>query len=278
MFKNMPRAITISLESLLDRVFEESLASDLVSARQKLRVFVEDYKRREPDCDMTAFSKLVVEMLCNKLDRVSCVAYPRWANCAREQLCEEVERVGSVDVSNDEIIYQMLGAMGKCFVFGVYHGNIIHLPRSIALKIIARRSCADALRWLKEGLSPLVLELHLPHLHKKRMTEQLNIDAHLKIAEFMEEFTDVRGLYGASWYYDPCVKDISPHLAFFHDFSVSNGASIFNVGSDAAAITDAVCSSEKRRRLYEGGEYLPKRYARFWRSESIVQWAAKVGN
>ena len=182
---------------------------------------------------------------------------------------------GFIDISDDEVLYQLLGAMGKCFVFGVYHGNIINLPRRTALRIMRNNFGRYAVSLLRSGLSPKVVTVHLPVLQGKKLSPELNVESHLKIAELLEQEPNLQGVYGASWYYDPKVSRISPNLKFLRDFSLLNGAMIFKVGPDKAAIADAICKSQTRKKLYQKGLYCPTRYARYWPREEFLKWASK---
>jgi len=81
------------------------------------------------------------------------------------------------------------------------------------------------------------------------------------------------GSFAASWFYDPAVVRISPHLAYLREIPESGGARILLVSTGPDAVGNALSKSTTRRRLYEAGEYVPKIYMIVWPREKQKAWA-----
>ncbi|MEW6760125.1 MAG: hypothetical protein AB1437_04820 [Pseudomonadota bacterium] len=81
------------------------------------------------------------------------------------------------------------------------------------------------------------------------------------------------GSFAASWFYDPAVARVSPHLAYLREIPESGGAHMLLISSGPDAVGNAVSKSATRRRLYEAGEYEPKIYMIVWPKEKQKAWA-----
>lgn len=91
------------------------------------------------------------------------------------------------------------------------------------------------------------------------------------VAGMLRIHPDVKGLYGGTWFFDPALKEVSPHLAHIRELPEANGARFFF--QDVSIDTGALEKSSTRRRLYEQGKYLPKRYAMVWPRQDLINWA-----
>jgi hypothetical protein len=124
------------------------------------------------------------------------------------------------------------------------------------------------------GFKPLY-ESHWDRRLARQFTEQEYNLCYLRIAELLELNPDVRGMFGASWWFDPQVRTIAPELEFLRRVPEANGARIFRVGQHEAALRDATTFSRKRRELYERGEYKPERFMLVWAREDLLGWAKR---
>lgn len=89
------------------------------------------------------------------------------------------------------------------------------------------------------------------------------------VAELLRIWPESKGLIGASWYYDPRVRQISPNLAYLHDEPAKHGALIMKLtteGADSGALT----RSRHRQHLFEAGEYVPTTYLMVWPRRDIL--------
>ncbi len=100
-------------------------------------------------------------------------------------------------------------------------------------------------------------------------TPEGRIDMLKVVAAIMEWRPEYKALMGVSWYYDPVVAEISPHLAYVRSYLQENGASFFRGPPDRSK--NALLSST-RRRMWERGEYQPRKYLMVWTRDSLVAW------
>lgn len=258
---------------------EGLLLSDLSSARKKIGQLVSENKDQLPEKEWLLLSHDVIDCVVRQAIK-SGVNLPSEEKCWREfaysLLQKDEQEFGKSSLSNEETMYQLLGMMGKCYVFGIYHGSLIKMPKEVSLKLLKSHFGSAFGHVLRNGFSPLVIEIHLPKLYNKKLAPNLNNQSHKKISEFLHSRSDVKGVFNANWYYDPNVGKISPNLAYLSEFASTNGAMLVKLASDQSAIGDATSKSKTRRDKYEKGEYLPTRYARFWPAEQIIKWAETV--
>jgi hypothetical protein len=86
----------------------------------------------------------------------------------------------------------------------------------------------------------------------------------------------IRGLLATSWWYDPQMEQVAPHLAFLRQTGVAHGALVLRVGRTAGALKMALANSPHRQRLYDAGRYVPQNYALVWSRQSLVDLAAST--
>lgn len=255
---------------------EDLLRSELSVARKKLDNFVLENVSQLSDEAWLSLSNDVIACVVESASscKVEFTSEDRyWSDFSISLLEKDREEFGELSLSNEETVYQLLGVMGKCYVFGVYHGSVVKLPRRVTLKLLKSHFGKSCEFFIKKGLSPLVVEIHLPKLFNKKLSPILNTESHLKIAEFVNRNKSVKGVFNANWYYDPHVGKISPNLNYLSEFASTNGAMLVKMSSDKSAIGDATTKSKTRKEKYDRGEYLPMRYARLWPSEKILKWA-----
>lgn len=108
--------------------------------------------------------------------------------------------------------------------------------------------------------------LHIPM--NKNLTPEGRKRSYELISQLLQNNPDHKGLCGMSWYYDPKVQEISPHLSYLRDRPLSGGAKFFLIGPDSSK--GALYKSKKRRELFQNGEYLPRKYMMVWLSRELV--------
>jgi len=94
-----------------------------------------------------------------------------------------------------------------------------------------------------------------------------------RISELLEANPSVRGVYGASWWFDPRLEEVSPRIAFLRTLPESHGARVFRLGPDASSTQNALANSKQRRDLYERGQYTPINYILIWGRDDLIAWA-----
>jgi len=180
---------------------EELLLSDLSVARKRIGSFVSENQDQLSDEAWLSLSTELIECIVKSVSRgnVDISSEERyWRDFAHRLLERDRQEFGVVSLSNEETIYQLLGMMGKCYVFGIYHGSLVRLPKKISLKLLKNHFGNAFGTLLKSGLSPLVIEIHLPKLYNKKLTPYLNTESHLKIAEFLNRQSGIKGVFNAN--------------------------------------------------------------------------------
>lgn len=198
-----------------------------------------------------------------------------------ELLAARVERMllaaateGFPTFCEDEGIVAALCCAGHFVPLHTYHAQLTAVPRGLLWSVPWRETLRVAayLAVELEGTRP-VLEIHLPKLKAGRLLVEDYVNEHRRLARLLSSNRAVRGLYNSSWYYDPAVRGLSPHLGFLSEFASANGSLLVRVGSDPSSVQDATLKSAKRRAAYEAGTYVPTRYARLWSRRRLLAWA-----
>lgn len=82
------------------------------------------------------------------------------------------------------------------------------------------------------------------------------------------------GLWGASWFYDPQLAQISPRLSYLRARPSERGAIFIRLGSGSLHTQRAMQTSPTRRTLIASGVYRPVCYAMFWPRQDLLTWAS----
>ncbi len=99
--------------------------------------------------------------------------------------------------------------------------------------------------------------------------------AFMSMAESMASQPDIKGCLAAPWW---CSKDtvrVSPHLAWFREFLLDNGAYVADM-RPVDPHCGALARSATRERLYKEGRYRPRRALTVWPRASMLRWANRV--
>ena len=93
-----------------------------------------------------------------------------------------------------------------------------------------------------------------------------------RLAELLELNPHVKGWLSSSWFLDPALESISPHLSHLHKVPVENGGMLLFVCSDPTGSSGALSRSPTRRRLFAEGKYVPAIYMRIWPRRALIDW------
>ena len=89
-------------------------------------------------------------------------------------------------------------------------------------------------------------------------------------ARALRALPQAKGAFGTAWFYDPAVKQVSPRIAFAQDLQVGRGGYRLRIGSNEAAIANALATSAERRNRYKDGSYMPTDYAIIWSRRDLI--------
>ena len=96
-----------------------------------------------------------------------------------------------------------------------------------------------------------------------------------RIAEVLKLNPAVRGVAGVSWFYDPQVARISPHLAYVQA-PTSHGAFLVKMLTPPHDVANALIRSPTRKKLYVEGKYVPTCYLLAWPRGPLLAWAERL--
>jgi len=113
---------------------------------------------------------------------------------------------------------------------------------------------------------------HLDTRFTESFNEQGRLKAYARMADFMTRRPELRGIIGSTWYYDPNLERVSPHLRYLRAIFENNGALFHRDGPGAVHTERALAKSRTRRRAFEAGEYQPCCYTVVWARRDILRW------
>ncbi|MCP4348219.1 MAG: hypothetical protein GY795_22180 [Desulfobacterales bacterium] len=196
------------------------------------------------------------------------------------RIAEEIEKNnynGSYLYSNDKFCKDIAVCSMRLIPVGARKIHISGLSRRFLLK--------GGIPQFLKGLAYILFELKgikpmfQMHTDSKDpdLLKNFNEDgwekSYLRIAELLKADSKIKGVFGASWFYDPELEHVSPRLAYIRKMVINNGGEIFCVGSDDQAVKNATQKSMTRRKLYEEGKYLPTNYLLIWPRDRLINWS-----
>ena len=148
----------------------------------------------------------------------------------------------------------------------------LSLPGSAQIALKAKAPHV-ALRHLRHGVSDAWFAPHLELRYLDEFDETGWETTFRNVASLLRRHTDVAGVVGYSWFYDPKLETISPQLAYLRRRPADGGAFFLRGHTSEFDIKNATAKSQTRRRLYEAGQYTPVGYKMVWLRRDILSWA-----
>ncbi len=111
------------------------------------------------------------------------------------------------------------------------------------------------------------------------LTEEDERHSYRLLASSMEMQPSIRGFMGSSWFADPSLARVSPHLAWISDWyreCVEYGAVWTDIG-EAHRDDGFLVGDRRRRRLYESGQWKPRLGLLLWARKDLLRWLARQG-
>ena len=146
------------------------------------------------------------------------------------------------------------------------------LPSSIQIALKAKAPHV-ALRHLRPSGPDAWFAPHLELRYLDEFDETGWETTFRNVASLLRRHTDVVGVVGYSWFYDPKLETISPQLAYLRRRPADGGAFFLRGHTSEFDIKNATAKSQTRRRLYEAGQYTPVGYKMVWLRRDILRWA-----
>lgn len=146
----------------------------------------------------------------------------------------------------------------------------------ISRSLLIRRGWRQAGKFMRvvascRGIKPF-LELHMHQRDTTDFNPEGWIATYENLADFLAVNPSFLGVQSTSWFLDPALEQVSPHLAYLRQVPERCGAAIFYAGDDGEH-SGALSTSRTRRTLYQSGQYHPKRFTRIWPRQKLLQRA-----
>lgn len=148
--------------------------------------------------------------------------------------------------------------------------------RKVILSSFRSRNVSPVIRYFRARGYGRWFRVHVDPRYLTEFNEQGHDKFYLRVAELLEQQKDVRGYVGTTWYYDPQLLKISPHLAFLQLRPLERGAFMLRHRGGRDDIKYALMKSETRRRLYQEGKYTPISYSILWPRKDLISWAEQA--
>jgi len=176
---------------------------------------------------------------------------------------------------NDLFVKDIAICSGRLIPIGPGLLEISGLPRKMIFSAGIRQSIDFIKVWLRLGRrSPLLINhMHLANINQ--FSPQGWMRAYHRVAELLEENQHIRGLMRSSWFIDPAISIISPHLRYLRHVAQQNGATILYY-ADEGIDSGAFSRSKSRLSLFKQGAYIPKTYYAVWPRKSLCQFLQSI--
>lgn len=224
---------------------------------------------------------LLCELIATADDRLASENLP---GCIVQEYVDAFARVldkledgnEAYDDSNDETFLKDLGICSQTMipagylVMDISNGIVRELFYSGGLRQFFRFTFLYVIRYRRSG--PFLFT-HYHGDHREKFNPEGRAKTFWTIAQLMKRRAEFKAVVGTSWYLDPAVAKISPHLAYIRSLPGQNGAYFFR---NKPKVHYGALASKTRRRLYDEGKYKPRPYTMVWPREKIIAWADQV--
>ncbi len=175
------------------------------------------------------------------------------------------------------LLRPLFDSMRAYFRVGLFWCERAGIPRRWIMQAPVRQRLrlAQYIGIQLRGFKP-IWQTHLPKQPPGvHLTEQEFVRSHLEIARALRRQPGIRGIASSSWYYDPEIGAVSPHLGFIHELLQANGCFVFEIPCDDAMRESALYGSRARQRAFADGRYRPRDFARLWSRDALLRWAER---
>ena len=147
------------------------------------------------------------------------------------------------------------------------------IPRSIIANEGWRAAPRNLLKLIRLGGVKPFIQTHVHMSYLENFNEDGRNELYRCCSDLYKIRPELLGTIGSSWFYDPFLKTISPHLSYLLDIPKKGGAELFFIEKGGSAINNATFKSKNRRKLYEEGKYMPKTYMIAWGKKDHIKWS-----
>lgn len=230
--------------------------------------------------DLGLYHKIVILNLI--LSSIHKIYAHKYTEEVKNQLIVEYNRIiqdmnsndnGFYHYSNDLFCKDLSIASLRMFPAGVLKvESWAGIPKSYVLNNQGR----DIFSWLmlaikSQGFSPFY-EIHLDVRYAKDFTPNGWCNALCAVGEMLVINPHIKGITGSSWFFDPQIRMVSPHLTYLRESIEKNGGHFLFNKTDPHVTELALSKSKTRRLMYESKKYTPVSYFMLWLRSDILLW------
>jgi hypothetical protein len=177
-------------------------------------------------------------------------------------------------LDHDAFVKDLAIAAQRLFPAGAQVFHRSGVPRSAILESPSPGQWLQGLRFFARAgaFKPwFAIHTHTPDL--REFHEEGWRDCYHRLADVLRRHQDVLGVFGASWFFDPRIAEVSPRLAYLRQIPVEAGALSLRLRPDAVSVELATVKSATRRRLVAEGRYRPMPYLLAWHRDDLIRWS-----
>lgn len=145
------------------------------------------------------------------------------------------------------------------------------LQRSVIWAAGPRQALRFLNAWRRAGGNKPLFRLHVHLSERASLSADTWRQTCIRVLQMLRLNPGVKGVVGGSWFYDPDVVTVSPHLHFVHDMLRGSGVYWFRLRSEGDD-SGALVTSRTRQRAFLEGSYTPQVYILFWPRDSALEW------
>jgi len=228
------------------------------------------------------FNKALLNYLVNNFS-LACVsvAIP---DSIESQYRDELVRIKQLISEDDEFHYcwdndlfvkDIAICSGRLIPIGPGLLEISGLPRKMLFSAGIAQFLTYVCVWFQLGRRLPLLSNHTHLANVSQFNAQGWLRAYGLVADLLLINTHIRGFMRSSWFIDPKISIISPHLTYLRSVAQNNGAAILYYGDEADS-SGAFTRSKSRIALFEQGAYTPKTYYVVWPRESLCTFIQSI--
>lgn len=201
--------------------------------------------------------------------------YPRALNRSIHLLESDVEEAYP-SRSSDEFVKDARLVMGYSVPAGAQDVDLDHGVRSRSLlkHALTTGDPVPLASLLVSSIRDRWYEIHTDGRDLADFSEEGWRECYRRIGQLLQADPTAAGVVGTSWFFDPQLADVSPHLAYLRALPVSEGAALIRNGPGELHTRLATSTSRTRRRLFEEGRYTPVCHTIVWPRDALLRWAA----
>lgn len=159
-------------------------------------------------------------------------------------------------------------------------GNQSVTVTGFSRKLVLKQKPIDIIKFILischlPGNSPL-FELHFNPHRMRQFNHKGWLDVFRLGGEMLKSRPEIKGIMGASWFFDPSLEKISPELNYLRDMISEIGGMFFFEGQTEQDKENSFSMSKVRKEAFEKGIYTPSSYIVIIPRKSLLSWCTSL--